>query len=300
MLEWMFVLYYLVVAVYSGILYRERGWAGSSLALTAVLIPFAGIILATTADKAAAKTLSKPMNPRRFEEILDISEQAEMINRVELQKELSVIPIEEALAIGDLTTRRRVILDALKEESLDLVSFLAKASRNEDSETSHYAVSAILEMKRGMLAELQRFSVVMERKGHDADFLSSYAAALKKYLGTGLMDSETERTYRYLQSEVLERLSKDTDPGEDVYAEWISCELNLGRYDRAEQASMLFLEKHPRSEMAYYMALKLYFTLRAGNRFQEVLELLKKSRVQVSHPTLQLIRYWGKGATYED
>ncbi|WP_051968108.1 hypothetical protein [Brevibacillus thermoruber] len=295
MLRGSIAVYYVLTAVYLVLLFRRREPMSGGRAALACLIPFAGLPLAFIAGRAAAKSASA--DPDRFADVVGLkADPAGILVKVDLEKETSIVPIEEALVLNDHATRRRIVMDALKEESLDLVGFLAKAARNEDSETAHYAVTAILEMKRGMMAELQRWSVERERHPDDPSVLAGYADALKRYLGSGLMDAEMERTYRLLQADVLERLIREEDCGEEAFADKVECELVLRRYDRAEAASERFLQAYPQSETAYYTALKLYYTLRAGRKFHETLNRLKQSSVTVSYPTLQIIRYWSRGS----
>lgn len=285
--------YYVLTAVYLVIMFRRREPMRGGRAALACLLPFAGLPLVLVASRAGAKSASA--NPDRFADVVGLkADSGGVLVKVDLEKETSIVPIEEALVLNDHTTRRRIVMDALKEETLDLVSYLAKAARNDDSETAHYAVTAIVEMKRGMMAELQRWSVERERSPDDPTVLAGYANALKRYIGSGLMDAEMERTYRLQQADVLERLIRREDCGEEAFADKVECELLLRRYDRAEAACERFLQAYPQSEMAYYTALKLYYSLRAVMKFHETLNRLKESSITVSYPTLQIIRYWSR------
>lgn len=295
MLKGAILVYYALTCLYTLIMAKSRESQRSEMLTLAWIVPFAGLPLALLANFAASRSVSA--DAERFEQVVELYEEVGgIVEKPNLTNETSVVPIEDALLLNDHVTRRRIVLDALKEESLDMVAFLKKAVRNEDTETAHYAVAAIMEMKRTMMAQLQLLSVETERSPENLSVQYDYANAIKSYLDSGLMEGESERTYRFFQAEVLERLSMLEKCGETVFADLMECELALGRYDRAEAASERFLEVYPKSELAYYMALKFYYSLRAGQKFQEVLKKLKESPVKVSHRTLEIIRYWSHDA----
>ncbi|MBO8164769.1 MAG: hypothetical protein H0Z34_13790 [Brevibacillus sp.] len=292
MLESALMIYYLLACLYVALLLQQRNQFGSGLAAIACLIPFAGLPLAVIAGRAGLQ--AGTADTRRFAELTEVTGTVDVPYKVDMNKELAIVPLEEALVINDYQTRRRILLDALKHGSHELISFLSKAVRNEDTETSHYAVTALVELKREMMGELQRWSVSLEKHPNDLEVLTGYANALRRYLGSGLMDANTERAYRLLQADVLQKLTRRPDCGEKVFQEKIECELALSRYDAAEDTCKRFLTAYPQSEAAYVMAMKLYYTIRAGNKFELILKRLKHSSVKVSPRTLQLIRYWSR------
>jgi len=51
---------------------------------------------------------------------------------IEREKELNIIPIEEALVISDFTTRRKVMLDVLKKDAMQYIDVIKMAVLNDD------------------------------------------------------------------------------------------------------------------------------------------------------------------------
>jgi hypothetical protein len=95
--------------------------------------------------------------------------------------------------------------------------------------------------------------------------------------------------------DVLDCLIEMETAGEDHFAAKIDSEMKLARYDRARDACELFLKRYPDSEDAYYLQLKLWYATRSSAQFVATMEALKKSKIKVSHRTLNLIRYWNAG-----
>jgi hypothetical protein len=280
------VLFYIYVRV------RGKGIHAALIGLLAC-IPVAGLALAVAAFAAAHWRVN--LREERFADVLGVISGGELLNPVDVAKEANTIPIEDALGMNDHHVRRRVVLDALKMDALDLAPLLAKAAQNEDTETSHYAVAAIMEMKRKMLAQLQKHVVAFEKRPDDRDTAAKTASILSYYLDSGLMDMRMERTYRRLMIDVLDCLIEMETAGEDHFAAKIDSEMKLARYDRARDACELFLKRYPDSEDAYYLQLKLWYATRSSAQFVATMEALKKSKIKVSHRTLNLIRYWNAG-----
>ncbi|CAH1218009.1 hypothetical protein PAECIP111893_04346 [Paenibacillus plantiphilus] len=295
MLEYALMAYYLLTSAYILYAIQNRSSQHIILAVVAALLPFLGLLLALIA--ACAMSRQPHSDTERFVEAMGANESyRNTLVNIDVAKELNVIPLEEALVVNDHRTRRRIVLDALKDDSIAMIPLLNKATRNDDTETSHYAVAAIMELKRIMLAELQKISVAYENNPSDVRTLEETAAVLKHYLNSDLMDRRMERTYRRLQADVLGGLIEMDACSEEQFEDKVECELILERFDKARDSSIAFLEKFPESEAAYYVQLKLWYRLRSAARFTTTLEALKQSPIQVSQRTLQLIRYWNKGA----
>lgn len=225
--------------------------------------------------------------------------QFSVFTKPEAEKEMNVVPLEEALLVNDLSTRRRVIIDLLKQDSIGHLEVLRMAVSNEDSETSHYAVSAIMEVKRKLMLMLQEFAVQYEENKDDPHLLRSYADVLKSYMRSGFLDERTMLKHNHLYSMLLDRLLEIMPESPDAYVEKINTDLDLSNYMEAERAALIYREKYPRSEDAYLCLIKVYFTLRAVDKLNGTIEELKTSPIRLSSRALIVIRFWSKGGPNE-
>ncbi|WP_025698459.1 hypothetical protein [Paenibacillus forsythiae] len=214
----------------------------------------------------------------------------------EAEKELNIVPLEEALLVNDLTSRRRTMINLLKQDATEYLEVLRMAVSNEDTETSHYAVSAVVEIKRKLNHSLQEFSVRYETSRDDAHFLASYAGVLQNYMRSGFLDGSTLLQLKHSLAEVL-RHWMDADPGSfEAHEQKVKIELELGNYISAEQAAVLMMERFPHREESYLAQMNLYFALRSPQRFNQALQALKQSPVRLSNDALKLVRFWSEGA----
>lgn len=218
--------------------------------------------------------------------------------RVGPSKELDVIPIEDALLVSEHQDRRRVMIDVLKQDATRYVEILQRAVSNEDTETSHYAVSAIMEVKRKLLIALQDLSVKYENHKDDVYLARTYAEVLKGYIRSGFMDERTLIKYRYEYLDVLRNLTAQTGgpDSEWAYQEKVGVELELGLLSDAESTGIQYIEKHPMSEEAYLSLIRVYYVTKSPSKLCETIGKLKQTPVRLSNRALTIVRFWSEGA----
>ncbi|WP_169082081.1 hypothetical protein [Paenibacillus sp. PL91] len=225
----------------------------------------------------------------------DLIGHAGVYRKPETEKEMNVVPLEEALLVNDLSNRRRTMIDLLKQDSLEYLEVLRLAVSNEDTETSHYAVSAIMEIKRKLTLSLQELAVKYEDNKHDAYLLASYADVLKSYMRSGFLDDRTMLKHKHTYTEVLGNLIEADPDSADAYTNKLEMELDLGEYAAAEQTAKQFISRFPRSEDAYLSLMNVYFTLRSIDQLKQTLEQLKQSSIRLSSKAITAVRFWSEG-----
>ncbi|MDQ0193530.1 hypothetical protein [Paenibacillus wynnii] len=296
MLKNFYFIYAAVCACYFGFRYRHSLPEAAVRFVFAVAFPFVGFLFPLFRRHNA--NLNSP-RVEKLESYLRQDAQTDLskVSRiVDATKEVNIIPLEEALLVNDLTTRRRTMIDLLKQDATDYLEVLRLAVTNEDTETSHYAVSAIVEVKRKLNHSLQDLSVQYESHRDDAFFLEAYAELLQNYMRSGFLDKGTMQRLKYSLAEVLENWIAADPDAFDVYGQKVQFELELGNYAAAEQVSRLFQDRFPTREEPYLALMNLYFTTRSPQQFNQALLSLKQSNVRLSHEGLRFVRFWSEGA----
>ncbi|MFI8713854.1 hypothetical protein [Brevibacillus brevis] len=260
--------------------------------LVAGFLPIFGLLLLGITD-VYKRTSKKNVNELMLEsDLLKLAEGSNIFRRADMEKEMNIVPVEDILFLNDTSTRRKMLIDVLKEQTIWQIGTLETALQNEDSETVHYAAAALTEMRRNLQLQLQDLSVKYEENKQELAVLRAYADVLKKYLDSSLLDQRTYLKYSYTYSFVLESLLDIYQEEESYFVDKINCELGNQSYEKAEQYCQLFREYHPESEQPYVMSLKRYFTIRDYAGFVAEMNRLKSSSVKISHATLMMIRYW--------
>jgi hypothetical protein len=294
MLEFIYALYAAVCACWLGLRYRRLPQEAIIRFVFAVSFPIVGFLFPLFLMRKDTYGSSDKLESYLHE---DAQAEAYPVARIlNTDKEINVIPLEEMLLAGDLTTRRRSMIELLNQDATDYLEVLRMAVANDDTETSHYAVSAIVEIKRKLNRSLQDLSVRYESCRGDAEFLSGYAEVLRNYIRSGFLDYSTLQRLKYNMAEVLQdRIA--ADPGAlDAYNEKVNIELELGNYAAAEQVALVFADRFPDHEEPYLLLLSLYYILRSPQKFHQALLRLKQSNVRLSSDGLKTVRFWSKGA----
>ncbi|WP_146551842.1 hypothetical protein [Rummeliibacillus sp. SL167] len=218
---------------------------------------------------------------------------------IEREKELNIIPIEEALVISDFTTRRKVMLDVLKKDAMQYIDVIKMAVLNDDSETAHFAVAAVMEVKRKLSLSLQTFSVEFEKDPYHSMIARSYAQVLREYMKSGFLDEKTLKKYKYTYIQVLEQLIDNGEGDQIIFEEKMKVEMELHEYANAEKTGLQYLQYFPGIEEPYICLLDYYYTTKSKISMQRVLDELMNSTIQFSNRALTIVRYWSGGQENE-
>lgn len=218
---------------------------------------------------------------------------------IEREKELNIIPIEEALVMSDFTTRRKVMLDVLKKDAMQYIDVIKMAVLNDDSETAHFAVAAVMEVKRKLSLSLQTFSVEFEKDPYHSMIARSYAQVLREYMKSGFLDEKTLKKYKYTYIQVLEQLIDNGEGDQITFEEKMKVEMELHEYANAEKTGLQYLQYFPGIEEPYICLLDYYYTTKSKISMQRVLDELMNSTIQFSNRALTIVRYWSGGQENE-
>ncbi|WNR42344.1 hypothetical protein [Paenibacillus roseipurpureus] len=298
MLEWVLLIYVSTCTVWIGFRHRHDKNEAWVRIVLAVGFPVIGFLLPTFRSKRWHERSDVRHEKARntlFDDLLvENSTIPNVLSKLETEKEMNVVPLEEALLVNDLSTRRRAMIDLLKQDSLDYLEILQMAVSNEDTETSHYAVSAIMELKRKIVINMQELAVKFEENKKDVQVLQSYSEILKSYMRSGFLDERTRIKYGYTYTNVLKLLIDEVPDAAQAYVDKIATDLELKEYTEAEQTALLYLKQFPLHEEAYLSLIRVYYTMRSIEKLKSTLNQLRKSPIRLSSQALTVVRFWSE------
>jgi hypothetical protein len=213
---------------------------------------------------------------------------------MDFQKEINVIPLEEALLLNSGTVKRKLIVDTLKEDIDRYIVFLNKALDDQDTETSHYAAATVMEIKRRLVVALQGLAVRYENNREDIETSKAYADILKRYLQSGFLDNKSYLKYKYIYSNVLKNILEIYTLEEQYFIDKINCDMDFNDHASANEYCHMFHKCFTDSETPYIMHMKLFYKLNDYNKFNKVLASLKKSDIKFSNSALNVVRFWSE------
>lgn len=295
MLKLVSIIYLIVCLVYSALRYKKNRQDTWIRVIILLFFPVLGFLFLLILDIIHTHSKEKSDYLELESEILKHSEGlANIYLKVDVEKEINIVPMEEALLLNDTGTRRKMLINMLKDDSISHIGILETALQNSDTETAHYAATAVVELKRKLQLDLQEMSVRFEENKTDVQAVQSYAEVLKRYVESSFLDDRTKKKYLFTYSFVLEQLLELTKEEESTFIELINVLFENKEYPKAVTYCEMFHAHHPKSEMAYVMSLKLFYLMRDVTEFQKELLKMKQSPIRFSPQTLKLIRFWNE------
>lgn len=130
----------------------------------------------------------------------------DVVERPDESDEINLIPMEEAIMINDKENLRNLLLTVLRGDVKKSINAVTKALNSSDSEASHYAASAIMDIMNEFQKTLQKFYAQMDAEPDDTEVMVLYINYLSEMLGAGFLSELEEKTYIYSLQKVCERL----------------------------------------------------------------------------------------------
>lgn len=276
---------------YIGTWFHKSRTEGFYRLILAVFLPVFGYLFLFLLWISRNYTKSKSDNSL-LEKDLNFKLESAQKAHVMSDKVLDLIPMEEALILNNNTIRRRMLLGILKEDMSLYPKLLSMALENEDTETSHYAATALVELRDRLSQSLQEMASQYECSERNTDFLLLYANALRECLKNGLMDKDNTKKLKLTYREVLKEILEVYTLNEIYFIDRINLDLEEKDYYCADFYCDMFIKIHCESEQPYIMFLKLYYSLRDQVKFNEFLKKIQKSPGVFTGKTWDIINFW--------
>lgn len=209
------------------------------------------------------------------------------------ERERNIIPVEEAIIVNDKRSLRMALMNILKGDTRGSLSSISLALGSEDSETAHYAASALSDILNDFRVRVHRMKLEMQEEEPEQteceermiDFMDD---VLRQNIFTGL----EQNRYVHMMDTTAEVLY-GKDPlkfTEQRYENVCLRLLEVEDFANTEKWCRRLQEQFPDRLAAYTCRLKLYFTTKNREAFFQALGELKKSHVVIDSETLEMIR----------
>ncbi|MCM1568690.1 MAG: hypothetical protein NC081_04500 [Roseburia sp.] len=236
--------------------------------------------------------------PVDLADVIFNKDKKESIVKADEEREMNIAPIEEALAVSDKSSLRRLMLNVIKGDITTSLRAISMALGSEDSETSHYAASVLVDELNSFRINVQKLYVEMkdEEGQNDTEERCAYASALIESMNPILMQNvltRMEQTDYVWKMDEACQLLYELQPSlmrADYYEAICMRLLDSREYERCGEWCDRAMENYPMELSSHTCRLKLYFTAGDRERFFEALQQTKQSDVVIDKETLELIR----------
>lgn len=219
---------------------------------------------------------------------------ARMVEHPNMEEELNVVPVEDAMAINENREKRELLLRQLKKDTDRSYKALLAAENDEDSESVHYVAAAKMEIYRRLHQEWLDCFRIYEDDREDAGKFKNACTALKKLIESQVLSGKEKKMYQKRYCNLMEqqiKIYEDTLLNEN-YETWLIYLIELSRFQEAQQ---LWDERRDRvkSENSYMKMTEMFYQRKDKRRFHDCIEELKKDKqVSLSAQGLEQLRYW--------
>lgn len=209
------------------------------------------------------------------------------------EREMNVIPLEEAIAVNDQKSLRAAMLNVLKGEIRNSLSAISLALETNDSESSHYAASILSHELNEFRLEVQKLYLGIREEESDQteceDMMLRYTDDILKQ--KVFAELEQIRFVRMMAEAAESFYTKDPSGMTDQQYESVCLRLlDIQDYENSEKWCHRLAEQYPDRLSSFTCKLKLYFIIRNREAFFRTLDALKNSDVVIDNETLELIR----------
>lgn len=209
------------------------------------------------------------------------------------EREMNVIPLEEAIAVNDQKSLRTAMLNVLKGEIRNSLSAISMALETNDSESSHYAAAILSHELSEFRMETQKLYLGIQQEEQDQteyeDMMINYTDnVLKQQVFTEL---EQNRFVRMMVEAAESFYTKNPSGMTEQQYESICLRLlDIQDYGNSEKWCNRLAKQYPDRLVSFTCRLKLYFIVRNREAFFRTLDVLKQSDIVIDSETLELIR----------
>lgn len=210
------------------------------------------------------------------------------------ESEHELVPIEESLLVSSLTDRRKAFLDSIRLNVDKNIALYSLGLENDDSETSHYSASILMEAAAGFQDTLQALAVEYEQNPDDAELTLAYAKATLEYLQSGILAGIERRRYEELYAFLLDSL-REKHPealNADHYARMVSNLLALAELPRAESWAREGVARFPDEEATHLSLMKVYYVMGNAPALWDAVHTLENSYVAMSRTGIAAVRFF--------
>lgn len=218
------------------------------------------------------------------------------LRELDKKKELNQVSMKEALKINGFEYRRNMIMQLLNEEdTLQYLDVLQDALDNEDTETSHYASTVIMELQRKMQEELTMREVLFEKNREDLSCAREWENILYRVLSSNLYDELNKKRFLVKYDRVSDRLLQQEKPEESCFGHRIDILFMRKDYTAAQEYCTKYLNLYPESEDAVLYQIKLFIWANNADGLHRFLASLSERPVVLTQKTLKYVRAFRKG-----
>lgn len=289
-----FIMIHIIICLVIGVLlYTKRITTRTLLFPTVVCVPVVGLALLLTEQIMQKKELFGSSN-------LDVDKlkvEEVRFKRIEMERaeQKEIVPLEEALIMNDVTTRRQLMLDILQRNPEEYIELLQRARMADDTELTHYATTAMMEIQSGYEHSIRAYEElleVQEEKEQRAKVLRKMRKVLMLYIESGLISGNILTIYQRKLGVVLSELIQIEPENKAYYLNFLLNKIEQRDLNGLKNELDIAKKRWPEDEQVYRIMVRYYQMVQDGASIQETLNEIEQKGIYLSADGKQWFDFW--------
>ena len=255
------------------------------------LVPIAGVLTAAAAEILTRTNKHGSRDITLEDPHLEFADLR--LHKIDRDQNLSeVVPIQEALRVNDAQTRRRLILDIIRQDPKDYIFQLREACSDTDLEVSHYASTAIMEIQREYEISTQQAEREYAQDPENITKLGKSIQHMQRYIESGLIDESIIHAYRQRFALLLSKKMELSPEDMSIRITASDNYLELKNLTEAKALADLLTERWPNRESVWLQKLKVSYVMQDTEGIRDTLCQIKERNVYLTPEGKSIIRFW--------
>lgn len=223
-------------------------------------------------------------------------EREKLILPPDQEAEMNYVPIQDAIAVSDNVSLRRLLLNTMLDNAKSKVSNIYIAIDSDDTEASHYSASIIMDVLSELRSAAQDMLEKMKKLPEDVEMNLLTFDFIYEFISLEIMSEVEQEAYIYTLNDVAENLFKYNlwYMTATHYLQIVDLFISLMDYNMAEKWSVRANQYRPNMLDTYKTKLHLLYSQHNYNAFFECLNELRQSDLIVDNEIMDLFHiYYG-------
>lgn len=259
--------------------------------VVALLIPIWGVLLFLVEER----TYHKDDIDKDSIDIASLRVKDAKYKRIEVSEnrnEEITVPLEEAIAINDSLTRRKIMMDVINQAPSGSVDLLISARDSNDTELAHFATTTMMQIQGQYEADIQEYRKKLEQNPDDVTILRRYKNTLLEYLNSGLLSGNVMDVYRDNIDTVLLKLVQ-LEPGNVRYIyEFIEDRIAINKLEGLEDWLRLIPPEYANKEDTFRVSVDYYAAIHRGDKIREILNYIEREEIYLNSKGKKWFQFW--------
>jgi hypothetical protein len=196
------------------------------------------------------------------------------------KEDKDAIPLEEAVLLNDIPTRRNAVLKTFQGDSFRYIDVLMVARNNEDVDTTHYATIQISKIQRQFQLKLQQYAAEVTADPQNLAVLDEYIDLLGTYLHSPLPEKSILRHQRKVYANLLDQKLVLLANDQETLVKKLRINTEIREdYPAALRVMDLLKENWPAEEQTWIETLRACIEWEDTDRVRETINGMKTQKI---------------------